>query len=193
MWTAGARASLLCVLLFAVTDSLRRRSHAAWFCIHSVPIQRRWLPSTRLLSALEGGLGSKIEVLNEYLELHRFPGEHHAQELSASLRNHYAGQDIHAIVPIAFPALEFFLRYLEGAFPKTPVLFVAVEAHRIRGISLTANITGVTHIDDWGGALREILRMQPDTQEVVLVAGSAATDQTSLEMQKRLLSRINQG
>lgn len=118
--------------------------------------------------------------------MHRFPGEHHAQELSASLLNHYAGQDIDAIVPIAFPALEFFLRYLEGAFPKTPVLFVAVEVHRIRGISLPANITGVTHIDDWGGALREILRMQPDTQEVVVVAGSAATDQTYLEMQKRL-------
>lgn len=73
------------------------------------------------IPALERGLGSKIEVLNEYLELHRFPGEHHAQELSASLLNHYAGQDIDAIVPIAFPALEFFLRYLEGAFPKTPV------------------------------------------------------------------------
>lgn len=188
MWTAGARASVVCALLVAVTRFASPAQTQRLLVLHSFgPDSATPAPfDTITIPVLERSLGSRVEVLNEYLELHRFPGEHHAQELSASLRSRYAGQDISGIVPIAFPALEFFLQYLEDAFPKTPVVFVAVETHRIQGLDLPKNITGVVHIDDWGSALREILRMQSDTQEVVVVAGSAATDQTYLEMQKKL-------
>ncbi|HZS57380.1 MAG TPA: ATP-binding protein [Bryobacteraceae bacterium] len=135
---------------------------------------------------LEKKLGQKVEVYAEYLELQRFPEEEHQRLLVRDLQTRYRNRNIDVVVPVGFAALEFVQRHIgEILSPATPVVFVAVEARRIQGMRFAPNITGVVHSDDWRGALREILRFQPDTQEVVLVGGAAPIDREYLEEQRR--------
>jgi hypothetical protein len=98
-------------------------------------------------------------------------------------------------VSVGFPALEFVRHHIDEILPGVPVVFVSVEARRIQGSVFPPNITGVVHDDDWGGALAEILRMQPDLGEVVVVGGSAASDHESSNEKKILFqpytSKVN--
>jgi hypothetical protein len=125
-------------------------------------------------------------VHHEYLGLQRFDKEEHQRELAQDLRDRYSHSTIDAIVPVAFPALVFTRRYINQILPDTPVVFVAVESRRLQGIDLPPNTTGVEHVDDWTGALREILHMQPEIRQVVVVAGSATTDHEYLKKQREL-------
>jgi signal transduction histidine kinase len=139
-----------------------------------------------MLPALEKKLGQKVDVYNEYLELQRFPEEEHQRMLVRDLRTRNRNRHIDVIVSVDFAALEFIRRHVGEILPETPVVFVSVESRRVKGMVLPPNITGVVHEDDWRGALREILRIQPDTKEVVIVGGSAPIDHEYLEEQKRL-------
>lgn len=136
--------------------------------------------------ALKRKLGQSVEVYNEYLELQRFPEEEHRRTLAETLRGRYRERGIDIVVPVDFAALEFARQYMDEILPKAPVVFVSVEARLIRGMTFPDNMTGVVHADDWRGTLGEILRMQPDTKEVVVVGGSAPIDHEYLEEQKRL-------
>jgi signal transduction histidine kinase len=137
--------------------------------------------------ALEKKLGSIVEVRSEYLSAQSFHGEEDQREFAQYLQSRYSHSAIDVIVPVAFPALMFIRRYIDQILPGTPVVFVAVESRRLKGIGVPPNTTGVAHVDDWEGALREILRMQPQIRQVVVVAGSAVTDHEYLEKQKELL------
>ncbi len=190
MGNPRAGAAVLCALLFAPSVSRCAVSsrHARVLVLYSAsPDSATATPFEGITRpALEKKLGSEVDVYSEYLELQRFSSEEHQRELAAYITAHYSKAEIDLIVPVAFPALQFVRRYIAQALPNTPVVFVAVEARRIRGATLGPNVTGVVHIDDWAGALRSILQMQPRTREVVVVSGSAPTDHDYLEFEKTL-------
>jgi signal transduction histidine kinase len=173
-------------LLAGITDGLARTPHV--LALHSfTPDPAQPSPFDQIMRpAIEEKLRQKVVVYTEYLELERFPGDEYRRMLVRNLRNLYRDRSIDVIVAIEFQALEFAQRYIGEALPDIPIVFVSVESSLVRGAVYAPNITGVVHKDDWEGALREILRIHPDTKEVVVFAGSGSIDHEDLERKKKL-------
>ncbi|HKD08977.1 MAG TPA: ATP-binding protein [Bryobacteraceae bacterium] len=136
--------------------------------------------------ALEKILGRSVDVYTEYLELDRFPEDDYRRILIRNLKSLYQNRSIDVIVPIEFQALDFTRSYLSDVFPGVPIVFVSVESSQIQGLSFAPNITGVVHKDDWLSAIREILRIHPDTQQVVVFGGSSPMDHENLEEKRKI-------
>ncbi len=190
MWTSRFTIAVICAALSTAnvrgSQPLGRPRHLLVLYSFS-PDSRSPSPFDEItVPALERKLGSKVELDREYLELQRSPKEKHARALARYLQDRYEGHGIDAIAVVAFPALKFFTQHRAEFLPNTPAVFVSVEARRIKELALPPQVTGVVHQDEWRGALAEILRIQPDTKEVVVVGGSTAFDREYLEHQKEL-------
>jgi len=140
--------------------------------------------------ALEKILGRSVDVYTEYLELDRFPEDDYRRILIRNLKSLYQNRSIDVIVPIEFQALDFTRNYLSDVFPDVPIVFLSIESSQIQGVSLAPNITGVVHKDDWLGAMREILRIHPDTKQVIVFGGSSPMDHENLEEKRKLFQHF---
>jgi PAS domain S-box-containing protein len=108
----------------------------------------------------------------EYLESQRFENPGYEQSLSDALGHVYAGKRLDAVVAVSYPALEFALTHRNKIFPGTPIVFSDVHSGRLQDLKLPPDVTGVTEIVDVRGSLELAFRLNPDTKDVVLVAGT---------------------
>ena len=70
------------------------------------------------------------------------------------------------IVALGAPAANFVQRYRPRIFPKTPMLFYAVEARRVQYDQLTENDTVAAAAHDFPLAFETILQVLPDTKVI---------------------------
>jgi signal transduction histidine kinase len=88
------------------------------------------------------------------------------------------------IICIGAPAANFVQRHRSRLFPATPMVMTAVERRRIRFESLTENDTVVAVKHDFAGSFDTILRVLPDTRNVVVINGASPNEKFWLgEMQ----------
>lgn len=66
------------------------------------------------------------------------------------------------MVALGAPAAEFLQRYRPRLFPKTPMLFTAVEARRVQYDKLTENDTVAAAAHDFPAAIETILQVLPE-------------------------------
>lgn len=127
-------------------------------------------------STLESDQTVSIDFYSEYLDLARYPENDYPQFMLGYLRHKYAKKHLDLIFVMFNPALDFVLKYADELFPDTPIVFCAVEKHQIEGRSLRPSITGVLTEIDPKGTLDAALRLQPDTQKVIVIGGSHRND-----------------
>ena len=89
------------------------------------------------------------------------------------LRALYAKRQPDLIVSIGAPAAAFVQRHRQQLFPKTPMVFTAVEQRRVQFSSLTPLDAVVALHIDYLGAFENILRVLPDTKNVAIVVGTS--------------------
>jgi hypothetical protein len=77
------------------------------------------------------------------------------------------------IVALGAPAAEFVQRYRPQLFPKTPMMFTAVEARRVRYDKLTEYDTVAAAAHNFPAAIQTILEVQPDTKLIAVVNGAS--------------------
>ena len=77
------------------------------------------------------------------------------------LHSLYAESPPDLIVAIGAPAANFVQRYRQRLFPKTPMVFTAVEQRRVQYEKLTENDTVVAVAHDFPAAFDNILRVCP--------------------------------
>jgi signal transduction histidine kinase len=88
----------------------------------------------------------------------------------------YAKKAPDLIVALGAPAAEFVQRYRARLFPKTPMLFTAVEARRVQYDKLTENDTVAAAALDFPAAIETILQVLPGTKVIAVVNGASPNE-----------------
>lgn len=99
----------------------------------------------------------------------------------------YVKQPPDLIICIGAPAANFVQRHRSRLFPSVPMLMTAVEQRRIRFDNLTENDTVVAVKHDFAASIDTILRVLPDTKNIVVINGASPNERFWLgEMQREL-------
>ncbi len=87
-----------------------------------------------------------------------------------------ADQPLDLIVAIGAPAANFVQRHRSDLFPKTPMVFTAVEQRRVDFSKLTENDTVVASSNDDPVFFENILRVLPLTKTIAIVVGASPAE-----------------
>jgi signal transduction histidine kinase len=129
-----------------------------------------------LRAAVKASAADHIEIYNEYLDAARFPDDQHLRQLAEYLRQKFAGRKIDVVIPALAPSLDFVLKYRAEMFPGVPVVFGALDQREAAARELASDVVGAPMKMDLVPTLDVALRLHPDTQRVVVIAGAAKTD-----------------
>jgi len=75
----------------------------------------------------------EVSLYTEYLDLARATDEQYERQVIALLREKYASRRVDLIMPVAFPALRFFLSHRAELFPGVPAVFCAANLNAVAG------------------------------------------------------------
>lgn len=147
--------------------------------------ERTTLPGMAMLdaslrSALAAGSPEPLEIYRETMDLSRFNSDAYASILENYLRAKYAGKKIDVAVAVMWPALDFLLTHGSRIFPGTPIVFSGVDRRDLGGRPLPPHVTGVLLKRAFAPTLDVALRLQPNTERAVVVAGTSAFDERLL-------------
>ena len=122
---------------------------------------------------------NRVEFHSEFLDVSRFPGEAQQQSERYFLRERYRERPPDLVIAGGGPALEFLLKYRTTLFADVPIVHCGVEA--LPKEMPDAKIAGIPMLRTATSTLELALRLQPDTRNVAVVAGSARQDLESAE------------
>jgi len=106
------------------------------------------------------------------------------------LRTLYVSRPVDLIIAIGAPAAAFIQRYRQRLFPKTPMVFTAVEQRRVQYEKLTENDTVVAVAHDFPAAFENILRVLPLTKTIAVVNGTSPNETFWLNEMRRELAPL---
>jgi PAS domain S-box-containing protein len=140
-----------------------------------------------LRSRLKARLPDPVEFYTEYLDLVRFPDPGHAQTMVKLLRLRLAEVKPDLIIAGGYAASDFVLKNRKDLFPQTPIVLEFSEPNTgdLRlGPEERSFITGVKFKEEPARTLDLALRLQPDTQRVVVLVGNSSSEKFWLEQQR---------
>ena len=105
----------------------------------------------------------------EFLDWRRFPQPEREPRLLESLEQKSGGQPFDVIITLDDPALNFVFKFRKDLGAATPVVFGGVNHYTAETLRGQTDVTGVAESTDLAGTLDLVLRLQPETQEVVAV------------------------
>jgi len=140
-------------------------------------------------SGLDAALTSdkNVEVYSEFLDFARFPAQTAIQEFASHLRSRYFGRKFDLVVTVAGSALNFALDHRESLFAGAPIVFCSVDRREVDGGHLPPGVIGFPITFDFRRTLDLAFRLQPNTKEVVCIAGTASFDQLWAEECRKVL------
>ena len=97
----------------------------------------------------------------------------------------YAKYPPDLIICIGAPAANFVQRHRSRLFPGIPMLMTAVEERRIRFDRLTENDAVVAVRHDFAASFNTILRVLPETRNIVVINGASPNEKFWLDEMKR--------
>jgi signal transduction histidine kinase len=113
------------------------------------------------------------QIFEEYMDENRLPADYPA--LAETISQKYAGKKMKVIMTVGPPAFSFMMKYGEQLFPGVPIVFSVIE-NKALPPQLPRNVTGVSNTIGYAGTVGLILKLQPDTQRIFLVAGTSEDD-----------------
>ncbi|HYM75345.1 MAG TPA: ATP-binding protein [Candidatus Dormibacteraeota bacterium] len=140
-----------------------------------------------LRSELRSGVRDRVEFYTEYLDLVRFPSPAHATNLVKLLKLEFSEQKPDLIVPVSYSAMRFLLEDGKELFPGIPAvaLFNSTRLDEVKRRISTGmagrDITGIASADEPSRTLDLALRLQPDTERVVVVVGCSPVEKYWVE------------
>jgi len=139
-------------------------------------------------SRLTREYGSHVDIHTEYVDTFR-----NAEDERLALRDFilrkYAGKRFDLVICIADQAAAFLRRHGEELFPGVPIVSWAGREEFAPAADAQPPMATVFVKSDLPGALEFILQIQPDTRQVIVVAGAAPRDKPLLETARSKLAR----
>jgi PAS domain S-box-containing protein len=134
-----------------------------------------------LVEGVTGGSLEPIEIYREALDLSRFGStEGHRQRFADYLHGKYSTRPLDLVVAVMGPSLTFLLDHGDGLFPGTPIVFCGVDRRDLGDRTLSPRVTGVFLEREFAPTVEIALRLQPEVERVVFVAGSSEFDRRLL-------------
>jgi len=121
---------------------------------------------------IEAGLGRDLDYYSEYIDRGRFPDPLYKEAFRDFLRSKYQGLRFDVIIAMHRLAYETVSSARDEVFPGTPIVYLNRDRSTGRGGNTAEIITEV----DYARTLALALRLQPDTTQVFVVAGSSDRD-----------------
>jgi PAS domain S-box-containing protein len=131
------------------------------------------------------GTSHRIEFHSEFLDVSRFPGEAQQQRERDFLRDKYRERAPDLLIAGGGEALDFLLKYRAALFADVPIVHCGVDAEALPKEMPDAKIAGIPVLRTAASSLELALRLQPDTRNVAVVAGSTLGDLESAEQFRR--------
>jgi hypothetical protein len=125
-----------------------------------------------------------VDFYAEYLDANRLPGESHYQLFRRYLQEKYAHHPPDVIVTFLILNFELAGRLPAELFPGIPVVVGALSEDEVPGEGFGNRVTGVVQRIDFQGASELILKLQPDTERIVVIGGTAPLDRRYLTRTK---------
>jgi signal transduction histidine kinase len=114
-----------------------------------------------------------LDIVEHSLITARFSDQNPEAPFVEYLRAQYTEHPIDLIVSIGAPAAAFVQRHRQRLFAITPMVFTALDQRRVQYSSLTANDAVVPLRINYLSAFENILRVLPDTKDVIVVVGTS--------------------
>ena len=114
-----------------------------------------------------------LDIIENSLITARFSDENPEAPFVEYLRALFAKHPLDLIVSIGAPAASFVQRHRQQLFATTPMVLMAVDQRRVQYSDLTANDAVVAVKINYLSAFENILKVLPDTKDVVVVVGSS--------------------
>lgn len=167
-------AGVLVLLLGAFTSSAAADSRRV-LLLHS--FGRDFAPFSQISSLFREQLTrtspEPVDLYEASVETARFGDPKDDKALIEYLRVLFADRKLDLIVTMGGPAARFVQRFRHQLFVGTPMLITAVERGNIDPASLEATDAVVAFALDHAAILRDILRILPETTDVVVIHGNS--------------------
>jgi PAS domain S-box-containing protein len=143
--------------------------------IHS--LGRDFAPYDSFSAAFRTELASQspepLDLFEASLDSARFAQSPQEGPLVEYLRAQFAEQRLDLVVSIGGPAAQFAQRHRPQLFPTTPMLIAAADQRLLDRTTLGPNDTAVAVLNDLAQTMKTILRVLPNTTNVVVVIGKS--------------------
>lgn len=136
-------------------------------------------------AALQSDSTTNIDVISEFLELGRYPGDDYPDLAAKFLRDKYRDTKLLAVVAGGPMALEFLLQRGAEIFPETPLIHAYVDRDWLVGKTLPANVVGMPAQFDVARTVDVALRLHPAARRFVIVTGGSGMDHHLLSFFRR--------
>ena len=124
---------------------------------------------------------NRVEIYRESMDLSRFNSDSYLNLLRDHLRAKYAGKKLDVAVAVMEPALDFLLKHRDEVFPGVPIVFCGIDRKQLGGRRLPSDATGILLKREFSPTLELALRLHPETDRIVVVAGASEFDARLLE------------
>jgi hypothetical protein len=142
-----------------------------------------------LWSSLQNAIdGHRIELFEEYLEIHRLPVGGEEPSMLAYLDSRYGSMQPDVVVLVGPQALAFSNEWMTDVFPEALQIFAGVREHELASLGAPTVNGGVLYELPVEPLLNVALQLLPDTQSVLLVGGSAPFDQRLIEEVRTIIN-----
>ena len=132
----------------------------------------------------------QIELYREYLETTLFPDPTTQKEFEDWYIHKYRDRKPDVVITIGPSALNFMVSSHEKSFRGIPVIFGGLTSVRVEDFKIGPDFTGVDDQAAPAETLEAALRLQPDTQHVFVVGGTAPFDRRLEMVFRKSLSRF---
>ncbi len=105
----------------------------------------------------------------EYLDYRRHPAGEHAAELKALFRKKYQAKHFSLIVAMEYPALDFARKNQADLFHGAPIVFCGIYNAGTVRLAGNERITGVVSPLDRVGTIETMLKLHPQTREILVL------------------------
>ena len=118
-------------------------------------------------------LGAPVDIYEASLDAARFAEPERETPFVEFLKFRFEGRSLDLVVPVGAPAARFVSKYRDALFPNVPVVFTGVDPRIVPPGAVRTNATLATQRVNLSGIVEDMLRVQPDTTNVVVIFGAS--------------------
>jgi signal transduction histidine kinase len=122
------------------------------------------------------GTSNRLEFYSEFLDVARFPGENQQQRQRDFFEDKYRERPPDLVIAVSGGALVFLAKHRTGLFAGVPIVYCRVAGDPHTDHLSDAGIVEVPVPDSIAPTLEMMLRLHPDTRQVVVVSGTGPRD-----------------
>jgi hypothetical protein len=145
---------------------------------HGLPAHE--LTDKAIRTAVKANPTFAVQIFSEFLDLSRFGGPQHKENLGRFLGDKYASTRPDLIVAADYRAVDFVVNYGGPGFSGIPMVVCNMfesDSEELAKRGLRQRVTGGILKEDIGDLLPLIRTLQPATRRIALVGGAAEMDQ----------------